>query len=259
VLAGAMAGNVIGATFAGIVGDFVGWRGVLAGIGLLLMLASAAVAWGFRRELGSHGKAIRLGDLSSIYREIFAHPHAVTCFAVVLVDGAVVFGIFPFVASFLAEMGESRLSIAGIVIAGFAVGGLVYSVVVSRLLNRYGISGLMMDGAALVALQFVLLTFGPRWEVQFLLFTLIGTGFYLMHGSVQVFVSEISATARSVVVSLHSFSFFLGQSIGPIAYGYGLSTLGKKPTLLIAATLMVLLGIACVRLLRPSLIRSEGP
>ena len=36
-------------------------------------------------------------------------------------------GLFPYVAAFLFELGETRLSIAGIVIAGFAVGGLFYT------------------------------------------------------------------------------------------------------------------------------------
>ena len=251
VLAGAMTGNVIGATFAGLVGDLVGWRGVLIGIGGLLILASATVAWGFRNVFGNRSQAIRLRDLSSVYREIFSHPHAIICFAAVLVEGAVVFGIFPFVASFLAEIGEVRLSIAGIVIAGFAIGGLVYSIMVSRLLRRYGVGRLMMGGAALMASQLILIAFDPRWEVQLVLFVLLGTGFYLLHGSIQTFVSEISVMARSMAISVHSFSFFLGQSIGPIAYGYGLSTIGRTPVLLMAATVLLVLGIACVQLLRP--------
>ena len=36
-------------------------------------------------------------------------------------------GLFPYLASFLFELGDTSLSIAGIVIAGFAVGGLFYT------------------------------------------------------------------------------------------------------------------------------------
>src|SRR5207302_8562795 len=48
-LAGAMTGNLLGASAAGLIGDFLGWRGVLAVLGVLVVLASIAVAAGFRR------------------------------------------------------------------------------------------------------------------------------------------------------------------------------------------------------------------
>ena len=47
-LAGAMTGNLLGASASGLIGDFLGWRGVLAVLGGLVVLASVAVAVGFR-------------------------------------------------------------------------------------------------------------------------------------------------------------------------------------------------------------------
>ncbi len=75
-------------------------------------------------------------------------------------------GLFPFIASFLFELGVTSLSIAGIVIAGFAVGGLFYTMSVSRFLPRLGVKGMMISGAALVGLQLVVIAFGPRWKIQ---------------------------------------------------------------------------------------------
>src|SRR5690606_2344199 len=57
VLAGAMTGNLLGASFSGIVGDYVGWRGVLLLIGLLVIAASAAVGWGFRAQMRAPRKS----------------------------------------------------------------------------------------------------------------------------------------------------------------------------------------------------------
>ena len=45
-LAGAMTGNLLGASLSGLIGDFLGWRGVLAVLGVLVILAPIAVAWG---------------------------------------------------------------------------------------------------------------------------------------------------------------------------------------------------------------------
>jgi hypothetical protein len=44
----------------------------------------------------------------------------------------------------------------------------------------------------------------------------------------------------------------MGQTIGPIAYGFGIGHLGKIPTLLASAAIMIALGFACAKLLRQS-------
>src|SRR6516165_8070733 len=46
-LAGSMTGNILGATASGLIGEFLGWRGVLAVLGVLVVAASIAVAAGF--------------------------------------------------------------------------------------------------------------------------------------------------------------------------------------------------------------------
>jgi predicted MFS family arabinose efflux permease len=250
VLAGAMAGNLLGASLSGVIGDFIGWRGVLITISLLVLAASVAVGWGFRHQMRAPRKRTNFAELARSYRAIFAHPHARVCYAAVFLEGTFVLGVFPFVAAFLAELGEPRLSIAGIVIAGFAVGGLVYTSSVSRLLPRLGENGLMIGGGILVASQLVIVAFGPPWQGQLVSFIAMGCGFYMIHGSLQTFSSEISAAARGTAVALHSFCFFLGQTAGPIVYGYGIAQFGKLPTLLFAAVVMFLLGIVCARLLR---------
>ena len=42
-LAGAMTGNLLGASASGLIGDFLGWRGVLATLGVLVVVAAVAV------------------------------------------------------------------------------------------------------------------------------------------------------------------------------------------------------------------------
>ena len=249
-LAGSMAGNLLGATASGVIGDFIGWRGVLAILGALGLIASFAVAAGFRGASVTHAPTTDLAALKKGYRTIFTNPNSRFCFSAVFVEGCCVFGLFPFIASFLFDLGETSLSIAGIVIAGFAVGGLFYTATVSNFLPRLGVKGMMIVGAALVGLQLAALAFGPGWKLQFGCMLLMGWGFYMIHGCLQVFASELSIEARATAMSLHSFFFFMGQTVGPIAYGFGLVHGGKQPTLIVAAVLMVALGFACAALLR---------
>ena len=250
-LAGAMTGNLLGASASGIIGNFLGWRGVLAVLGLLVVLASVAVATGFRSAaLTRAPPKMDFGVLTHGYRTIFTNPNAIVVFGAVFIEGCCVLGLFPYVAAFLFELGETSLAIAGVVIAGFAVGGLFYTLSVSRFLPLFGVNGMMIAGASLVGLQLIVVGFGPSWKFQALSLVFMGWGFYMIHGSLQVFSSELSVEARATALSLHSFFFFMGQTVGPIAYGFGIQNLGKIPTLLTSAAVMAALGVACARLLR---------
>ncbi len=249
-LAGAMTGNLLGASLSGLIGDFLGWRGVLAVLGVLVILAPIAVAWGFRGAALTRPPKTSLAMLRQGYRTIFSNPNARICYVAVFIEGCCVLGLFPFLAAFLFELGETRLSIAGIVIACFAVGGLFYTMSVSRFLPWLGVKGMMIAGAALVGLQLAVVAFGPDWKVQAVSLLFMGWGFYMIHGSLQVVASELSVQARATALSLHAFFFFMGQTVGPIAYGFGIENLGKVPTLLVFAGVMVAVGLACARLLR---------
>jgi predicted MFS family arabinose efflux permease len=252
-LAGAMTGNLLGASASGIIGDFLGWRGVLAVLGILVIVASVAVTSGFRgAALTRSAGRMDLGALQQGYRTIFANPNAIICYGAVFIEGCCVLGLFPYLAAFLFELGETSLVIAGIVIAGFAVGGLFYTMSVSRFLPRLGVNGMMIAGAAVVGLQLAIVAFGPSWKIQAISLLFMGWGFYMLHGSLQVFSSELSVEARATALSLHSFFFFMGQTVGPIAYGFGIQHVGKIPALLTSAVVIIALGIACARLLRPT-------
>ena len=81
-LAGSMTGNLLGATVSGLIGDFLGWRGVLAILGGLGRgCGSIAVAAGFRGAALTTSAARRaLSALKSGYRTIFTNPNARICY-----------------------------------------------------------------------------------------------------------------------------------------------------------------------------------
>src|SRR6201994_4685729 len=83
-LAGSMTGNLLGASFSGVVGDFVGWRGVLAILGCLVVAASVAVAAGFRGKAITQPPKSNFTMLRHGYRTIFANPNAL-CYAAVFI------------------------------------------------------------------------------------------------------------------------------------------------------------------------------
>ncbi|MDR6659563.1 putative MFS family arabinose efflux permease [Tardiphaga robiniae] len=252
VMAGAMTGNLLGSTASGVIGDFFGWRGVLVILGGLAIVASVAVAYGFKGAaiIKPTAKA-DFGKLAQGYKVIFRNPNTLIVYSAVFVEGCCILGLFPYISSFLFDRGVTSLSIAGLVIACFAVGGLFYTATVSRMLARLGINGMMIYGGILIAIQLAATAFSPNWQIQALSLLLMGWGFYMLHGSLQIFSTELSQEARASAMSLHAFCFFMGQSVGPIAYGFGLAHAGKMPTLLISAAIVFALGFAAAKLLRP--------
>ena len=178
VMAGSMAGNVLGATASGVIGDVFGWRGVLAALGGLAILSSAAIAIGFKNaKLAKPVGKVDLGVLRHGYRTIFRNPNSFISYTAVFIEGCCVLGMFPFLASFLLERGVTSLSIAGIVLACFAVGGLFYAGTISRMLPRIGINGMMISGGMLIGLQLAVVAFNPPWQLQGLSLLFMGWGF----------------------------------------------------------------------------------
>ncbi|MBI2717104.1 MAG: MFS transporter [Rhizobiales bacterium] len=249
LLFAAMSGNLLGASGAGVIGDLVGWRGVFLTTGAIDLIALAVAIPGFR---GMQEPAGRF-DLTTFipnYRAIFSNPMAKFCFGAVFVEAVCLFGVFPYMAGLLQSTGEMRASIAGIVLAGFGIGGVIYTLMVGRLLAFVGERRLMATGGMVMAFCLIVIALRAPWQVEFVNFILLGFGFYLLHGCVQVYVTELAPAARGSAAAAHSFFFFLGQAAGPVVYGLGLGSVGIVPVLLTGSVLLTAAGWICALRLR---------
>ena len=242
LLAATITGTLMGSAIGGVVADILHWRAIFLVFGSVGLIALVAALVGFRDLPPAKSQPFDLWALPQRFRAIFSDLRARTCYSAVALEGVFLFGLFPYVALLLFAAGEERASIAGIVIAFFAVGGVLYALSVRWLLPWFGQKRLMQGGGVLIALGLVTLAFAPPWQVQCLAFLMIGLGFYMLHGSIQVFVTELAPSMRSSGVAFHSFSFFGGQAIGPIVFGFGLATLGQTQSVLISAGALVLIG-----------------
>jgi len=249
-LTAVITGNLLGSSLAGVVGDLLGWRGVFFVITGLGVIALAVAMVSLREAAQAKPARLSLSGFSRGYGSVFANPRAKVCFGAVFVEGIVIFGLFPFVALLLMAAGEPRASIAGAVIAGFSLGGVIYALAVPRLVARWRPDQLMVGGGVIAALALAIVSFDLAWPVQFAAFTVLGLGFYTMHASIQVTATELSSTARGAAMSLHSFFFFIGHASGPVLYGLGFIKLGSAVTLTIAAVIAMAVGIVTARLLR---------
>jgi predicted MFS family arabinose efflux permease len=251
LLAIGLTGNLLGASIAGVIADAVGWRGVFAVLGALGLIVAIAAFFAFRNVVTAKpAVAFNRAAVITGFQSIFADPRAKVCFSAVFCEAVFIHGLFPYIAILLLAAGEARASIAGAVIAAFGIGGVVYSILVSVLVANISERRLMIIGGTLAAIGLVLTALHFPWYVQIGIFSMLGFGFYLLHGSIQVHVTELSATARGSATSLHSCFFYLGQAVGPVIYGFGFAHGGPEPSLLVGAVVVMMVGLVCSQLLR---------
>ncbi|RTL71766.1 MAG: MFS transporter [Hyphomicrobiales bacterium] len=248
-LAIVIAGNLLGAAFAGVIGDFAGWRAVFVAVGLACGLAFVNGLIHLRAAADVPRKPFSLRAIPSSYLAVLANPRAKFCFSAVFLEGIAVFGLFPYISVLLMQAGEPRAAIAGLVIAGFSIGGLIYSMTVAGFMRHLKQPQMMVTGAAMAAFGFLIVSFDPSWIIQFASLILVGVGFYLLHACIQVEATELLPSARGTAISLHSLFFFVGNATGPVVYGLTFTHLGSTVAVLLGGALILSVGIMCTRTL----------
>ncbi len=250
-------GQLVGASAGGMVAEWIGWRGVLAcAAGLALVAAGAAVAM-LPRADKSEPSRLRIGDALARYRLVLANPRSFVCFGIVFLEGLAIYGIMPFIGDLLRSRGAGGLREAGFVIGGLGIGGLLYASVVPLILRFATRPTLMAAGGGLAALGLVGVGLDVPWGAQMASMVLLGFGFFLLHNSVQTEVTELAPSARASAFSLHAFSFFMGQALGPVVYGVALPLIGASASLSLGASILAATGGTASKLLGPAP-RREG-
>jgi predicted MFS family arabinose efflux permease len=262
LLAVGLTGNLIGATISGVISDLLGWRAVFFSLGAFGCIAAIVAFFAFRGLSTNESKPFNLAAALAGFRGIFRDPRAKFCFGSVFFEAIIIHGMFPFVALLLLVNGTTRSSYAGIVIGAFGLGGILFSLSLPILVARVTERHMMLAGAVCACAAFILISLNMIWYLQVPVFLLFGIGFYMLHNCIQVHVTDLSQTARGAALSLHSASFYFGQAIGPIYYGYAFEHFGTARPPLLGAAVILVIGVICARALqhrRRGVTVTEGP
>jgi predicted MFS family arabinose efflux permease len=245
-----LSGQLIGAFGAGVIGDAYGWRTV-SWLGCAIVLTAWTICHLYLPPRPTaQRKPFNLTTIKHGYALVFANPRAIICFGAVFIGGLCMFGPLPHVAALLEARAAGSIREAGFVIAGIALGGVIYAIAVAHILRALGGQlNMIRAGGMIAATGFIATALDLTWPQEMAAFTVIGVGFYMVHNSLQTQASELAPSARGSALSLHAFSFFLGQAVGPPLFGLGFTTLGFQLTFIIAALVLALLGWTLAHLL----------
>jgi MFS transporter, DHA1 family, inner membrane transport protein len=249
VLTASITGILIGGTVSGVLADFIGWRSIFVVAAACAALAAVAALMVLRTAEPKPARRVSIAGAIDNYRQLLANPRTKICYSAVFLEGITLFGIFPYVALLLLNRGEDRASIAGLVISGFALGGILYAISVRPLVTRFATPTLMVAGGAIAAAGLLLEAVQPAWPVQFGALCAMGFGFYLLHSCIMVQMTELAPSARGTAVAGHASAYYIGQALGPVVYGLGFTVLGAAATMVLSAIVVVAIGLLVPRLL----------
>jgi predicted MFS family arabinose efflux permease len=93
---------------------------------------------------------------------------------------------------------------------------------------------LLLAGGVGLSLGLGGLALAGAWTQVAAIQVLLGLAFYMFHGVLQVRATEALPEARGTAVGAFALALFLGQGVGSLVFGLGLSTVGYRGAFAVA-------------------------
>ena len=251
MLSGTVLGLTCGQLTGGLLADTWGWQSAFFLLTGLFLVSGALLLTTLRRqpELAPKGSKEHVAFLVRL-RGILAIAKARYILVLVFLEGSAAFGALAFVASHLHVQLDISLTLAGMTIALFGIGGLFFAALARRVVGRLGETRLASGGGLLMGLGFCGLAWAALIEQAMAAAFCAGLGFYMMHSTLQTNATQMAPAARGTAMAIFAGCLFLGQSVG-VSIGGLVLRLANSQWLLTGAGLWLLaLGLTFAGLLR---------
>ena len=236
-LLGAACGPLVGGVFA----DSLGWRAsFLVPAAAFAIIALLLVPLALREAMPEPAGAGR-GPIARYAGLIRSRSARIICIAVAI-EGMLFYGAFGYFGAFLRHEFELSYTRIGFVLAGFGIGGLVYSMLVGVLVRRLGPRRMVLIAAYLLPAGFAALALSQVWAAAVPIVLILGAGFYLLHNTLQTRATEMAPAARGSAISAFAFCLFFGQAIGVAGAGLIVELAGYRAVFVIAGAGLAVLA-----------------
>ncbi len=244
-VASAIIGQIMGAVFAGVLAEVIGWRGVMwlcCAVVVIAAIAATLLLPGEPKDAPDKGQ-FGLHTGMAIYRRIFRNRRSWACYSTVFATGGLVFGFLPFVAPVLQMQNAGGTREAGIIIGGMAVGSLAFSLALPLFLRIATRPTLMALGGLVGCAGFFAYSSNVHWLAEAAFFCVVGVGFFMIHNSVQAEVADIDPSSRSTCFAMHAGFFYMGQTVGPLLWTLAIGALGPRGAIMLMGGALALTGL----------------
>jgi predicted MFS family arabinose efflux permease len=248
-IGGQISGIVLGQVFAGVIAEHFGWRFVFVLLAALFLAAGLALLFEVRRRPDPGARAEVQQPALTRLRMMLRRPWVAIVLAAAFLEGMLFFGAYTFVGTYLWARFGLGLDFVGLIVAGFGVGGLIYSMSAARLLPRLGETGFVAAGGALIAISFAIITISPAAAFAAPATILAGYSYYMLHNTLQSHATQMAPDARGLAVASFACCLFLGQAVGVALAAPIYDNTGGAPLFLAAGMLLVVLGFVLRKLL----------
>jgi predicted MFS family arabinose efflux permease len=241
-LSGQILGIIMGQALGGILGEHIGWRGVFAVFGVCFLLVAAVLGRDLLTGRAVQTRAAAAGNVLQQYRTLLRSPRAVGLIAAVFAEGFLFFGGLTFVGAHLRQAYSLNLDTIGLLLGCFGLGGLGYIAFAQRFVRGLGERRMMLCGGTIIAAGFISIGLSPPVWAFTIILAACGVGFYLLHGTLQTYATQMAPHARALGLSLFATGLFVGQALGVTAVGKAMTSIGFAATIAAAGVLLAVLG-----------------
>jgi predicted MFS family arabinose efflux permease len=246
-LVGQMTGVAFGTAAAGWLGEHFGWRAIFLALAALLLLIAVLLLTEIRvNPLAGRGGAGK-GSIRESFKRMpgmLAHRRLRILFAAGFTEGLFIFGALAFVAVHFQSRFAVGPGVAGTLVAMYAAGGVLYALLARRAVRLLGERGLVTLGGVTLFVGYAGLAAASAVVIGALCIAAVGAGFYMLHTTVQIHVTQVAPEERGSAVALFATFLFLGQASGVWLAARVVDAAGMAPVFLAAAVGLAALALA---------------
>jgi YNFM family putative membrane transporter len=252
-LSGQILGQLFGQAAGGVLGDLFGWRRVFFFLAALFAFATVALVIEFLRNPithAGHATATRSRGFVADNLAVLRSPWARAIIAMGFIESLFMYGGFAFVGADLHLRFGLNFALVGLFVGTFAIGGLIYSLSVRRLVERLGQIGLATGGGVILALAYAAVAFAPHAYLAPFAITAIGLGFYMLHNTLQTNATQMTPEARATAVGIFSAALYFGQTLGVAINAPVFDRFSAVPVFVMSGAGLLALGLWLAHVLR---------
>jgi MFS family permease len=245
VMAWATGGIAVATIAAGVCAQVLDWRVAFA---LTAVLAASVSV--FLRGMPEPAHEPSEHSFARQAASALRRPWVLTVWAIAFLEGCVIFGALTFISASLQDQGVGA-AIAGSAAAGFGIGNVACTPLVTRSITRVSSPLLIAGGAGVAAVGLALAGIDTVVVTAVVAALALGAGFGFLHSTMQLWATQVFPQARAMTISFFAASVFLGGAVASAAAA-PLADTGHFSAIFLGAA-----GLAAVVAVGGSLLRSR--